>query len=86
MRENSVIYAYATNLSGMFEHLNELNDRRENNPDWGHAYDTRNSIGGSRPNIELDRISENSKDETGFNDRQDESCENILINDEHFGL
>ena len=59
MRENSVIYAYATNLSGMFEHLNELNDRRENNPDWGHAYDTRNSIGGSRPNIELDRISEN---------------------------
>ena len=81
---NSAIYAYATNLSGMFEHLNELNERRELNPEWGHAYDTRNSMGGARPNIELEKISENSRDETGFNERL-ESCENVLV-DDGFGL
>ena len=80
----SAVYAYATNLSGMFEHLNELNEKREMNPEWGHAYDTRNSMGGTRPNIELEKISENSRDETGLNDRQ-ESCENIQI-DDGFGL
>ena len=80
----SAVYAYATNLEGMFEHLNELNERRELNPEWGHAYDTRNSMGGTRPNIELEKISENSRDETGLNDRQ-ESCENVLV-DDGFGL
>ena len=41
-------------------------------------------MGGARPNIELEKISENSRDETGFNERQ-ESCENVM-NDDGYGL
>ena len=80
---NSVIYAYATNLSGIFDHLNSLNERREQDAEFQREYDERNSVlGGSRA-IDLEIISENSRDETGFNARNDESCDNLPIDDSH---
>ena len=77
---NSAIYAYATNLSGIFEHLNSLNERREHDAEFMREYDERNSMIGSRA-IDLEIISENSHDETGFNARNDESCDNLPIDD-----
>ena len=67
----------------MFDHLNSLNELRESDAEFGLAYDSRISIGGARPSINLDIIAEEEGDKTGFNDR---SGENILIEDDDGGM
>jgi len=65
-------YAYATNLSGMFEHLNLLNERRENDSEFDLAYESNHHL------IDLEIIEEQENDQTGMNDLgNDETCENV---------
>ena len=62
---SSQVYAYATNLTGMFDHLNVLNDRRERDVEFSQEYNASKSFEGSRRSFALDIISEKDGDETG---------------------
>ena len=77
----SPMYAYATNLTGMFDHLNQLNDRRELDMEFNQEYEERNSISRARNDSDffLNVITEQANDETGLVD-YDKNSEDV--NDE----
>ena len=56
----------------MFEHLNLLNERRENDSEFDLAYESNHHL------IDLEIIEEQENDQTGMNDLgNDETCENV---------
>ena len=82
---SSHMYAYSSNLSGMFEHLNK---KREQDAEFGNMQsgyiDTENTGRGDGRDVDLDIIHEQPGDDSG-NAEMCETEENLLVvNDEDF--